>query len=102
IHLIPAFTYSVMKDLLRPSFICQQKGLVGWDDDWHYFYVNSLVDCDMFIQLCSGGIRHKATCDWDEFLQHEGCKSLNGSEMAQEDSDIEMDKGGEEAKDDFE
>ncbi|KIJ11398.1 hypothetical protein PAXINDRAFT_84549, partial [Paxillus involutus ATCC 200175] len=102
IHLIPAFAYGATKDLLGPLFIRWQKELVGWDDDWHYFYINSFVDCDMFMQLHGGGIRHKATRDWDEFLQCEGHKSPNGSETTQEDSDIEMDKGGEEARDEVE
>ncbi|KAF8838869.1 hypothetical protein BDN67DRAFT_991113 [Paxillus ammoniavirescens] len=102
IHLIPAFTYSATKDLLGPSFVRWQKGLVGWDDDWRYFYINSFVDRDMFMRLCGGGIGREATRDWDEFLQHEGRKPPNGSKTTHEDSDIEMDEGGEEAGDEVE
>lgn len=30
------------------------------------------VDRDIFMQFCGGGIGHKATCNWNKFLQHEG------------------------------
>jgi hypothetical protein len=45
------------------------------------------VDRDIFMWFCGGRIGHKATHNWDKFLQLEG----HGHDEASDDSDLEED-----------
>ncbi|KIJ17497.1 hypothetical protein PAXINDRAFT_72847 [Paxillus involutus ATCC 200175] len=73
VHLIPAFALGSTDEYLGPSFIRQDPETAGWHLDWRYFYINMFVDRDMFMHFRGGGIGHKITRDWDEFLlKHAG------------------------------
>ncbi|KIJ60802.1 hypothetical protein HYDPIDRAFT_116648 [Hydnomerulius pinastri MD-312] len=96
VHLIPAFAYGATEELLGPSFVRRRKEAVERHKDWRYFYVNMFVDRDMFMRLRGGGIGHKATRDWDDFLQREGRKPQDGEALQdEEDVDVEMQEGDE-------
>ncbi|KAG2129235.1 uncharacterized protein EDB93DRAFT_1256297 [Suillus bovinus] len=80
-HLIPAFE----KDLHK---------------DWFYFYVNM----DMFMQYRGGGIGHKISRRWDEFLQSDGPSMDHVEEEGdrdenEEEEDEEEDENEEEEED---
>jgi hypothetical protein len=54
------------------------------------------VDRDMFMQFWGGGVGHKATRDWDEFLQSEGHEP---NEVGDDSSDEENDEEEEDSED---
>ncbi|EGN94895.1 hypothetical protein SERLA73DRAFT_155586 [Serpula lacrymans var. lacrymans S7.3] len=68
IHLIPAFAYGRTDEYLPPSITRQPNET---NEDWAFFDVNIFVDCDMFMRYRGGGVGHKATREWDSFLQKE-------------------------------
>lgn len=51
------------------------------------------MDRDMFMCFRGGGIGHKVTREWDEFLQHKGC------DLPLDDEDIDNDLGSENSGD---
>ncbi|KAH7921017.1 hypothetical protein BV22DRAFT_1107414 [Leucogyrophana mollusca] len=75
VHLIPASRN--WENYLEPSIARRSE---EEDADWSCFYVNMFVDRDMFMRFRGGGIGHKATRGWDDFLQNDG-----GTKQEQED-----------------
>nr|GAT43813.1 predicted protein [Mycena chlorophos] len=55
-HIIPAFAHGRTKDLLPPSIVRPKSEN---DEDWRYYYANSVVDRDMFMRYQRDAIGHR-------------------------------------------
>ncbi|KAG1835368.1 hypothetical protein DFJ58DRAFT_670404, partial [Suillus subalutaceus] len=64
IHLILTVNFKTTNELMGPMFACS----CGELSDWHFYYLTIFIDRDMFMWFCGGGVGHKATRNWDEFL----------------------------------
>ncbi|KAF8554022.1 hypothetical protein OG21DRAFT_1413329, partial [Imleria badia] len=76
VHLVPVFSFLLNSSWSLPLYGNRLKQM-----DWVYFYVDMYVYKSsqpptnirlfsyIFMHFRSGGIGHKATHDWDEFLQ---------------------------------
>ncbi|KAJ7266445.1 hypothetical protein B0H12DRAFT_978938, partial [Mycena haematopus] len=56
-HLIPAFYFGRMKELLGPSVARMFDG--ENNEDYYYYYVNSFVDRDMFMRYSEDAVGHR-------------------------------------------
>ncbi|KAG2030236.1 hypothetical protein BDR03DRAFT_878828 [Suillus americanus] len=92
VHLIPGFEHGRTDTQLGPSFGC------ATDDDNADFntcslyidatlliYLPSFVDRDMFMRFRGGGVGHKVTREWNEFLRNDG------TVPSYEEEDIQLD-----------
>ncbi|KAJ3554423.1 hypothetical protein NM688_g3120 [Phlebia brevispora] len=57
VHLIGAFAYGRIGDLMGPSIVRQYQEEDD-DQDWRYLYVNMFVDRDMILRYLGGGVGH--------------------------------------------
>ncbi|KAG2068095.1 hypothetical protein BDR04DRAFT_1129368 [Suillus decipiens] len=94
VHLIPAFAHGRTDHYMGPSFVRHEE---DGDEDWWYHYTihNSnyctrFVDRDMFMRFRSGGVGHKVTREWDNFLQSDGAPA-NAPADDEEWDDVDMD-----------
>lgn len=103
VHLIPAFAHDRVTDhYMGPSFVRREQ---DGNKDWRYHYVNMcvplyilntcssyyctrFVDRDMFMRFRGGGVGHKVTREWDDFLQNDGAPNISDDD---EIWDIDMD-----------
>ncbi|KAJ8595466.1 HAD-like protein [Rhizopogon salebrosus TDB-379] len=87
VHLVPAFAHGRTEHYMGRSFVRREE---EGDDDWRYFYVNMFVDRDMFMRFRGGGVGHKVTREWDDFLQSDGA-ATKVEDSDDEDPDVDMD-----------
>ncbi|KAG2125107.1 hypothetical protein DEU56DRAFT_825868 [Suillus clintonianus] len=97
VHLIPAFNFETTNTLLGPTFARKKSDSCEEHSDWRFYYVNIFVDRDMFMRFRGGGVGHKATRDWDEFLQREGHDEAGSNSS---DSEEGVEGEGSESEDD--
>ncbi|KAG0703308.1 hypothetical protein DFH29DRAFT_998600 [Suillus ampliporus] len=78
VHLIPGYQHGRTDTQLGPSFVRPAE-----DDnkDFSCFYVNHFVDRDMFMRFRGGGVGHKVTWEWDEFLRNDGTAASQDEEV---------------------
>ncbi|KAG1864616.1 hypothetical protein C8R48DRAFT_656144 [Suillus tomentosus] len=93
VHLIPGFEHGHTDTRLHQqttmAFYSSYRALQSHS---LYFYVNHFVDRDMFMRFRGGGVGHKVTREWDEFLRNDGAVPSHEEEDVQldpEESDME-------------
>ncbi|KAG2033983.1 hypothetical protein BDR03DRAFT_935455 [Suillus americanus] len=87
VHLIPAFAHERTDHYMGPSFVHHEE---DGDTDWRFHYVNIFVDRDMFMHFRGGGVGHKVTREWDNFLQSDRAPA-NTPDNNEEWDDVDMD-----------
>ncbi|KAF8425401.1 hypothetical protein L210DRAFT_3421315, partial [Boletus edulis BED1] len=86
IQLIPAFEHGLTNELLPGPSQARRFQDEPTNSDWAYYYVNMFVDRDILMRFRGGGVGHRATRDWDEFLFQDAGRAVVDEDTVMGDS----------------
>ncbi|KAF8130755.1 hypothetical protein EV363DRAFT_219991 [Boletus edulis] len=85
IQLIPAFEHGLTNELLPGPSQARRFQDEPTNSDWAYYYVK-FVDRDILMRFQGGGVGHRATRDWDEFLFQDAGRAVVDEDTVMGDS----------------